>query len=307
MKKNLFLIFFMSFLLLSACTQKQENATEVAQSTLIASVNGETISQADFELSETWLPDFVRETDSADTLNMYRFGALVNLLMIAQDAKKQRLMSDAEQSLIIKEAQAKLWLDSLPMPEVDLSDDAINNEIQAHPEKYTIPDRYTVSFTLVHTELKRQALVAGYGILNGAQMGYNVVDPPELEKSTTHAEGMPLLMNQGGHPFDHDFFAFNYATQFSEKKNETCRIGPFTAKDALIFSCDAAIQTLKNTPLYFPLTKDISCDPDWKAFVIPEWREEAKPMDADNAKLHARQNLINAARLKAQTELIKSL
>ncbi len=294
-------------LLFSACTQKQENATEVAQSTLIASVNGETISQADFELSETWLPDFVRETDSADTLNMYRFGALVDLLMLAQDAKKNHLMSEAEQSLIIKEAQAKLWLDSIPIPEVDLSDAAIENEIQTHPEKYTLPDRFTVSFTLIHTELKRQALVVGYGLANGAQMGYNVVDPPKLEQSSNYAEGMPLLINKDGHSFDHDFFAFNYATHFSEKKNETCRIGPFAAKDGLIFSCDAAIETLKNAPLYHPLMHDISCDPDWKAFVIPEWRETAKPMDLDNAKLHARQNLINAARLNAQTELVRSL
>ena len=292
---------------LSACTPIQENATEVAESTVLALVNDEAISQSDYELSETWLPDFVRETDARDTLNAYRFGALLQMVVMAQAAKTKGYMSDAEQSLIIKEAQAKLWLETLPLPEMDLSESAISQEIQAHPEKYGLPARFTVSFSLIHTETRRQALAAGYGLANGAQMGYNVVDPPPLEKSLYHTEGMPLLINQGGHPFDHDFFAFNFTTRFNEKKAETCRLGPFSANDGLIFSCDRAIQTLKTAPLYASLTSDISCDVEWKAFVIPEWREDARPMDADNAALHARQNLLEAARLKAQAAYVKSL
>ena len=305
-KHSLFL-FIPLCLLFVACSPKQENASEEAQTTLLVSVNGETISQSDYELSETWLPDFVRETDATDTLNAFRFGSLLNLLMLAQEAKKQNMMSEAEQSLVIKEAQAKLWLNSLPLSDVDLSDQVIAQELADHPENYLSPERFTVSFALVHTETKRQALVAGYALANGAQMGYNFVDPPELEKSAYYTEGMPLLINLQGHTFDHDFFAFNFTTRFNEKKGETCRLGPFTAKDDLIFTCERAITELNASPLHFALTKDISCDPDWKAFVIPEWRQAAQKLDADDARLHARQKLLDDARQKKWAEVIDSL
>ncbi len=306
MKKYLFFA-ALTALAFNACAQKEEDAVETAQTTYIASVNDEILKQADFELSETWLPDFVRDTDAKDTLNSHRFGALIDMMLLAQDAKKAKMLSDAETSLLIKEAQADLWIDNLPTPEIDLSDQRLADEIAAHPADYIQPARYTVSYALVHTDQARMALAAALGLMNGAQMGYNVVDPPELENNPNVVAGMPRLKNEGGHARDAQFFNFAFANTMNEKSNEACRLGPFSQYDDMLFSCDKAIAALKDAPLGRPIPADISCDNEWKAFVIPEWRGEAKALDNETARLHARQKLIEQARADVRQKALETL
>lgn len=290
--------------LLSACVQKEEDAVEAAQTTLLASVNGEILTQADFELSETWLPDFVRQVGAQDGLAVHRFGALIDLVLMAQEAKKANLLSDAQTSLLIKEAQAQIWLESLALDEVDLSEDKIRAEIEAHPEEYTRPERYTVSYALVHTDQTRQALSAALGLMNGAQMGYNVVDPPPLEDNPYTVEGMPQMVNTGGHPRTSKFFNFAFVNVVNEKTNESCRLGPFSAKDEMLFSCPKAIDALKTAKIGVPIPQNISCDDNWKAFAILEWREAAAPLEPEMATLHARQKLLEVAKRQKQQKAI---
>lgn len=289
---------------LTNCVRREESAVESAQETLLAVVNDEPITQADFELSETWLPEFVRSTDETSSLNASRFEALLNMVLLAQDAKQNHLLSDAETSLLIKEAQAQVWLDNLPLPKLDLSEQTLQNEIAQHPERYTNPAKYTVNYALVHTDLRIQALNAAHALTSGAQMGYNFIDPPIDPDDESQKYNVPRTNNTKGHIQSAAFFNFSFANRFNEKLNETSRLGPFTANDDLLFSCPNAIEVLKNAPLGRPLNKNIACNSDWKAFVIPEWRQDAAPMDDETARLHARQNLIDQTRKQVQTQAI---
>jgi len=289
------------------CARRDDGAVEKANSTLLATVNGEPLTQADFELSETWLPDFVRQTDDNTSLNASRFQGMIGMILLAQEGRKANLMSDAETSLAIKEAQAQIWLDNLQLPEIDMSDEVLQREIAEHPEKYTKPARYTVSYAFVHTENRRKALAAALGIMNGAQMGYNFMDPPPAPENKNAVPGMPRLQNQFGYSVNANFYNYNFAGAFNEKKDDVSRIGPFSAEDELVFSCPKAIAALEKASLGKPLSEDISCDPAWKAFVIPEWSAPAQKMDDENAKLHARQNIIDQARAQVQAQAIQNI
>ncbi len=289
------------------CARRDEGAVDKANETVLATIDGEPLTQADFELTETWLPDFVRQTDEQTSLNITRFQSMVGMVLMANDARKNNLMSDAETSLVIKEAQAQIWLDNLPLPEIDLSESVLQREIAEHPEKYTKPARYTVNYALLHTESRRRALAAAHGLLSSAQLGYNFMDPPPEPENKNAIPGLPRLSNKNGYSANAKFFNYEFVNTCNEKKDDTGRLGPFSADDELIFSCPKAIAALEKAALGRPIREDISCDDTWKAFVIPEWREPAAMMDDENAKLHARQNIINDVRAQIQAKAIQEI
>jgi len=258
----LLLIVFMAAAL--ACTPRQEDATLTAQTTILATINDEPMTLADFELSETWLPDFARQLEDNEGLNIHRFWSLVQMILIAQDAKAQNLLDDASRRLAIKEALTTFYLNAQPVPEVNLSQARIDALIHAHPEAFWHPEQYEVSYALVHGETRWRALQIAYGLVSSAQMGYNVFDPPP-DDDPHAAKGAPRMQNQKGHHASARFFNFAFVTRANERFGDPCRLGPFTERDGFLFSCPKAVAALAQAPIGRPLPTDISCDPTWRA------------------------------------------
>lgn len=241
----------------------------------IAIVNGETLTEAEFEKSQIWLPAFARQLDSNANIEIQRFWSLIQIMAIAQDARNKNLMTEAERSLVIKTALAKANIDAIQCPNVIIPDDDINAWIQAHRAELVEPAAFTVRYALVKNDTAIPALTAALAMSNGAQMGYNFIDPPEL--SDKHATG-PLMRNTDGHPMDAKRFTYAFVANNTENHEEPAQLGPFTESDGLLFSCPEAIQTLKSAELNVPIHHSIACSGEWKAFVIPIWRRDEAPM-----------------------------
>ena len=203
------------------------------------------------------------------------------MMVMAQDAAKKNYLTPAQKSLAIKEALAKNNIKNLNYPNFVISDDEIAQYQKEHPDEFFEPDAFTVSYALIKNEKTIPVFEAALGLANGAQMGYNFMDPPELDRSTTTG---PLMQNMGGHPLVAKKFNFLFTMTVRENTDEPAQLGPFTAKDELLFSCPDAIQALKTAPIGRPLSRSIACSGNWKTFVIPEWRRDAAPMTSEKAR-----------------------
>ena len=244
-------------------------------------MNGESLTEADFEKSQIWLPAFARQLDSNANIEIQRFWSVIQIMVMAQDARDKHLMSDAERSLTIKMALAKANIDAIPCPNEIIPDDEIQAWIQSHSDELIEPAAFTVRYALVKNASTISALSAALGLSNGAQLGYNFVDPPEL--SDKHLSG-PLMHNLDGHPMDAKRFTYAFVANNTENHEEPSQLGPFTEYDGLLFSCPEAIATLKTAELNIPIDHSIACSGEWKAFVIPIWRRDEAPMTAEKMR-----------------------
>ena len=262
----------------SAPKEQQNQANEDRE---IAIVNGESLTETDFEKSQIWLPAFARQLDSNANIEIQRFWSLIQIMVMAQDARDKHLMSDAERSLIIKTALAKANIDAIPCPNDIIADDEIQAWIQAHPDELVEPAAFTVRYALVKNASTIQALSLALGMSIGAQLGYNFVDPPEIFDQNTPG---PRMRNLNGHPMDAKRFTYAFVANSTENRDDPSQLGPFTEGDGLLFSCPDAINTLKAAELNVPIDHSIACSGEWKAFVIPIWRRDEAPMTAEKMR-----------------------
>ena len=292
--KRLFLTILSFAVLQSACASNASENLDASYSDdmPLALVNGELLDEKDFEISQAWMPAFARQLESSSMLDINRFRNLVRIMLMAQDARTAGLMSEAERSLAIKEALARRNIENIPCDNTAVAPGEIDAWIAAHPDKLMEPDAFTVDYALVKNERTIVTMTAALGLSNGAQMGYNFIDPPPKEDD--HVVAGPAMSNEDGRPMDAKRFLFAFTTYTRENLDVAAQIGPFTAADGLLFSCPEAIAALKAAPLHVPLQKSIACSGDWKAFVIPEWHREAAPMSPEKARQVATESLIQA-------------
>ena len=295
--KNKTILFILSLSTLLGCTNGQK-VDSIEPTKAIAMVNGEELTENDLEKSQVWMPAFARQLESNSTVEITRFWSLVQVMLMAQEAAKLNYLSPAEKSLAIKEALAKYNIHNLNYPNYVITDDEIAKYQQEHPNEFYEPDSFTVSYALIKSEKTISTLTAALGLANSAQMGYIYIDPPELNRKNMTG---PLMQNRDGHAMNAKKFNFSFVMTARENTDEPGQLGPFTAKDDLLFSCPEAIETLKVAPLGKPISKSIACSGTWKAFVIPEWRREASPMSSEKARQTAIER-ITAHKRKAYLE-----
>ncbi len=291
-------------LMLSGCSTKKAVET-IDKTDELASVNGEILDEGDFERSQGWMPSFVRQLESNSTLELSRFWGLIHMIVMAQDAQDKGVLSQAERSFAIKEALAARNIAAIPYPNYVIEQSEIDAWLSAHPEKVIEPAAYTVNYALVKNEQKIPILIAVHGMANGAQMGYNFMDPPPLDR-TTLVPG-PLTRNIDGHSISAKKFNYIFATNMSENKDVLAQMGPFTAEDGLLFSCPEAIKVLSEANIGRPLNRSIACSGDWVAFVIPEWKKEAAPMNEEKARQVAIESITADKRALFRDQYIQEL
>lgn len=299
---------FMIALALTACSGNMSEDLSLSEQygeKVIADVDGELLKEADFQRSQAWMPPFVRQLESNATLEVSRFWSLIQMMRMAQDAQDKQLLSDAERSLAIKEALAKTNIDAIPYPNYVIEQTEIDTYIQTHPEEFYEPEAFTVNYSLIKSETSILPLMAGLGLAEGAQLGYNLGEiPPNEDK---HRAFGPQTTNEDGRFIQPDKFNFTYVTWHRENTNETAQLGPFTANDGLLFSCPEAIEVLKTAPLNQPIAKNIACSGDWKAFVIPIWRRDTTPMQPEKARQVAIEKLTAQKRAAFAEQYIANL
>ena len=112
---------------ISGCKAQNKQALQAEEQArhVIAVVNGEHLTEGEFESSEAWLPSFVRQLESNSTIQIQRFWGLVYVMVMAQDARVNQYMTDAERSLAIKEALAKEAIARIQYPPKNFTDDEI--------------------------------------------------------------------------------------------------------------------------------------------------------------------------------------
>lgn len=299
---------FIAILTLTACSGNMTEDVSLAEKygdKVIAEVDGEILTEAEFQHSQVWMPAFARQLESNATLEISRFWSLVQLMRMAQDAQDKKLLSDAERSLAIKEALAKANIHAIPYPNYVIEQAEIDAYIQAHPEAFFEPMAFTVNYSLVKSESSIMPLIAGFGFAEGAQLGYNLGEIPP-KKESNRVSG-PQMSNEEGHFIQADKFNFGFTTWHRENTNETAQMGPFTAKDGLLFSCPKAIDILKTAPLNQPIAQDIACSGDWKAFVIPIWRRDVAPMTPEKTRQVAIENITAQKRAAFREQYIANL
>lgn len=290
-KKTVSILIFGS-LLCAGCMPKKEVAVD--PDGVLGYVDDEVLDEADFELSQGWMPAFVRQIESNSVIEVTRFWSLMRVMLMSHDAYDKHYLTDAERSLAIKEALAEYNRKNFAFPNFVVEESEIDAYLKAHPDEFMEPMAFTVNYALIKNESSIPALIAGVGLVNGAQMGYNFVDPPELEK--TFNQNGPLMKNEGGHPMNAKKFNFAYLMNARENKEEQAQMGPFTAEDGLLFSCPEAIEVLKTAPIGQPINHSIECSGSWKAFVIPEWRRETAPMSPEKARQVATEKILSERR-----------
>ena len=136
--------------LCAGCSDKSNapDATE-REDVVLAQINGQPLTQRDFERSQAWLPSFARQLDASNNIDVSRFWSLVQLVRIAQDAEEKSILSDAERSLAIKEALAAHNIQSIVDPDFVVTDDAIAQYLAQHGDSLKDPAAYTVNYALV--------------------------------------------------------------------------------------------------------------------------------------------------------------
>ena len=296
MTKKIIILFFSIWAVLGCSKAQKPDGPDPEQP--IAMVNGEELTENDLDKSQAWMPAFARQLESNSTIEITRFWSLVQIMVISQDAAKKNYLSPAAKSLAIKEALAKYNINNLNYPNYVITDDEIAQYQKDHPDIFFEPDAFTVSYALIKNENTISTLTAAHGFVNGAQMGYIYIDPPELDRKNMTG---PLMQNRDGHTMNAKKFNFSFVMTARENTEEPGQLGPFTSRDELLFSCPDAIQALKAAPLGRPLSRSIACSGSWKAFVIPEWKRDAAPMTPEKARQTAIER-ITAQKRKAYLE-----
>lgn len=299
---------FIAAFFLTACSGNMTQDISLAEEygdKVIADVDGELLTEAEFQRSQAWMPAFVRQLESNSNIEVTRFWSLIQLMRMAQDAQDKKLLSDAERSLAMKEALAKANIDAIPYPNYVIENDEIDAYIKEHPSEFFEPMAFTVNYSLLKNESTIMPLIAGFGLAEGAQLGYNMGEiPPNKDK--TRVAG-PQTINEEGRFIQPDKFIFAYTTWHRENMDETAQIGPFTADDGLLFSCPETIKILQNAPLNRPINKNIACSGDWKAFVIPVWRRDLAPMTPEKTRQVAIDKITNQKRAVFREQYIANL
>ena len=290
--------------LVCSCNAKQE-VKPVDLTRPLASVNGEILDEGDLEMSQAWMPPFARQLESNQSIVISRFWSLIHFMRIAQDAQDKGMLSPAERSLAIKEAMAAKNIADIPYPAFVVGEDEIQAWLNANQDKLIEPAAFTVDYSLVKNESKIPALIAAHGMSNGAQMGYNFVDPEPLAKNE-HAGG-PMTRNLKGHHINAKVFNFMFTQIQRENVDEQAQLGPFSGSDGLRFSCPEAIAELEKAPLNRPLSHSINCSDTWKAFVIPIWRRDAARMTDEKARQTAISAITDAKRADYRKQYISDI
>ena len=304
MKQIHIIALFAACLLVFGCNAKPE-VKPVDLTRPLASVEGEILDEGDLEASQAWMPAFARQLESNQSIDITRFWELIHFMRIAQDAQAKGMLTPAERSLAIKEALAAKNIANIPYPNYVIEDAEIDAWINANPDKLIEPAAFTVNYSLIKNESKIPALIAALGMSNGAQMGYNFVDPEPLAKNE-HAGG-PMTKNIKGHYIDPKVFLFLFTQLHRENDDEPAQLGPFSSSDGLRFSCPEAIAELEKAPLNKPLNHSINCSDTWKAFVIPIWRRDAARMTDEKARQTAISAITEAKRAEFRKKYIADI
>lgn len=276
--------------LCAGCSDKSNapDATE-REDVVLAQINGQPLTQRDFERSQAWLPSFARQLDASNNIDVSRFWSLVQLVRIAQDAEEKSILSDAKRSLAIKEALAAHNIQSIVDPDFVVTDDAIAQYLAQHGDSLKDPAAYTVNYALVKNANRVPMLYYGWHFARGAQLGYNFTKSEPLPK--TRVAGIGQTQNEAGRPIDGRQFNFVYVRTMQEDDESPAQIGPFTASDDVLFSCQKTISILETAEVGLPIASDLACSGQWHAFVIPAWKRAAAKMDDDKARQIAIENI----------------
>ena len=294
------------FCIFAGCQNSQGQDAGVQESDeILADINSEYLRVSDFEHSQAWLPAFARQLEDNSSLEINRIWSLIQIIRMSQVAQEKNYLSPAERSLAIKEALAEASISRLPYPNFTIEPAEIDSYIASHPDIFFEPMAFTVNYALIKNADTIPVLTAAWGLTNGAQMGYNYIDPPKLDSKKTIAG--PLMQNTEGHPMDARHFNFAFVTHQRENVDEPAQLGPFTASDGLIFSCPEAIEVLKTAPIGQPLAQSIACSGVWKAFVIPEWRRDAMPMSEEKKRQVATEKIMEQRRAEFRKQYIQDL
>ena len=281
------LICLLCFVCLTACNapKRTETSDDTAQITL-TSVNGESLTQLEFEQSKTWLPPFVQQLDSNANIEISRFWSMIQLMRIAQDARDKNYLSAPQRRLVIKEALAKHNHARIQDPNTSVSDEEIAQYQKSHPDEFIEPAAYTVNYALVKNESRLFTAAVGYYFARSAQNGYNFIQATDDDDVPSNDSSI-RTKNTDGKPLDVSQLPLFYTTTQRENDRVHAQIGPFTPSDGLIFSCPEAIDILEHAPLDEPIFRDLACSGDWKALVLPRFKRAPIPMDDQKAKMVA--------------------
>ncbi len=259
---------------------------------VLAEINGQALTQRDFERSQAWLPPFARQLDADRTLDNSRFWNLIYLVRIAQDAEEKSLLSDAERNLAIKEALAAHNIQSTVDPNFVVTDEAIDAYLAQHGAELTEPAAYTVNYASVKNAERVKLLYMGWHFARGAQLGYNFSKSEPVPR--TRVAGVGQTTNERGRPIDGNLFNFVYARTMQEDSESPSQIGPFSSSDEVLFSCPETMAALEKAEIGAPIARDLACSGQWKAFVIPAWKRAAAKMDGEKARQVAAENIRSA-------------
>lgn len=275
------------------CQSKSDVDDELKQNDVVlAQINGQALTQRDFERSQAWLPSFARQLDANDNFDISRFWSLVQFVRIAQDAEEKSILSDAERSLAIKEALAAHNIQSIVDPNFIVADEAIDRYLSQHGESLKEPAAYTVNYALVKNAKRVSLLYYGWHFARGAQLGYNFTKSEPLPK--TRVSDLGQTQNEAGRPIDGRQFNFVYVRTMQEDDASPSQIGPFTSFDDVLFSCPQTISILEKAEIGVPISRDLACSGQWHAFVIPAWKRKEMKMDDEKARQIAIENIRNA-------------
>ena len=271
--------------------QSQESPQNRTQDDVLAIVQGEPLTQKDFDDTQAWLPPFARQLDSNANVEISRFWSLIQIMRMAQDARERGLMTPAERQIAIKEALAQAHLNALQPPDRVVQDDEIRAYQHEHPDVFFEPPAFTVNYALVKNEQRISVLAWAHAFARGAQLGYNPVDLPKERNETLNRDGNFIRAHQ---------FDYIFTTVMREDTERPAQLGPFVASDGLIFSCPQTIAILETAPIGKPIRQNLACSGDWKAFVILKWRRDKAPMDPEKARQVAIQKILEQRRIAYQ-------
>ncbi|MFA5623900.1 MAG: hypothetical protein WC966_02425 [Bradymonadales bacterium] len=243
-------LFFLFFMLL-ACNRQQEDAV-LDSAALLATVDGDEITVQDFELAHQFLPDFVRQMEVGSQIKLSQFGAMLQMVLLANEAEEQSLLSPAQRSIAVKEALAKHYAShEAAKLKIDLSEEAVSNFMLDNPEYFLPNERFLLVYALVHSAQRAQILRSAYLLALSAQWGRALGD-----SSAELAPAQPL------------HFEISFATRFSENKEFSVLLGPFSKTDAVSINCPDSIAVLQKAQSGELLYENIACSEHWHSFAV---------------------------------------
>lgn len=274
---------------LMAC-QSAEPQQEAPDTVLLAVVDGDALTQKDFELTQDWLPDFVQQMDWGSQLKLNRFSALLQMTLMAREAQKQRLLTAPQRSLAIKQSLAQLYLERESAKLApSFSPAQISSYISAHPEKFAQSERYIVVYALVHSARRAQILRMAYGQSLGAQWG-------------------KLSSSQVALPSDWEslHFDLDFATRFTENSELSPLVGPFAKEEKIALSCEQTMNVLHSCAEGEVIAQNISCDAHWHSFAVLEKKQLSPELSTQERENLARQALMQEAQEQRRLELLEA-